>query len=218
MNWCPKLGTVLANEEVINGLSEVGDHPVEKRYIKQWVLKITKYAEELLSGLDDLDWPESTKDMQRNWIGKSVGATIKFKIASAGEEEFECFSTRPDTLFGATFCVLAPEHSLVKTITTPEQKDAINQYVLQAAEKSELERTSTDRDKTGAFTGAYAINPINQERIPVYIADYVYQPTEQVPSWLCLGTSTRSRLREKIRHSYPAGPNWGRGRYCERSA
>ncbi len=172
VNWCPALGTVLANEEVINGRSEVGDFPVIKKPIRQWVLKITDYAEKLLEDLDELDWPESTKEMQRNWIGKSVGVDIQFQIEGR-KDFFTCFSTRVDTLWGATFCVLAPEHPLVKTITTKDQKDQVEDYLLETLEKSEVNRTMADREKTGVFTGAYAINPANGEKVPVYIADYV---------------------------------------------
>ena len=176
VNWCEALGTVLANEEVLNVngkmVSERGEHPVVKKPMKQWVLKITHYAERLLQDLDLLDWPEYIKDMQRNWIGKSVGALIDFKVQGS-EEQFTVFTTRCDTLFGATYCVLAPEHELVSKITTPEQAQVVNEYVNFAKTKSDLDRTELNKDKTGVFTGAYAINPANNQPIPVWIADYV---------------------------------------------
>lgn len=172
VNWCPKLGTILANEEVVDGKSEVGGHPVEKRLIRQWVLKITEYAERLLNDLDDVDWPESTKEMQRNWIGKSHGCNITFKIKGS-DQSFTCYSTCPETLFGATFCVLAPEHPLVARITTADQRAIIDAYVEATTHKSDLDRSLMDKEKTGAFTGTYAINPVNGAEIPVYIADYV---------------------------------------------
>lgn len=172
VNWCPELGTVLANEEVIDGKSEVGGHPVVRKPMRQWVLKITKYAEELLEGLDDLDWSESLKDMQRNWIGKSIGAEIDFDV-DGYDEKLRVFTTRPDTIFGATYMVLAPEHHLVNKITTDEQKEAIENYKEEAAKKSDLERQELSKEKTGAFTGAYAINPANGKKIPIWIADYV---------------------------------------------
>lgn len=171
VNWCPELKTVLANEEVINGKSEVGGHPVIRKPMKQWMLKITEYAERLLSDLEGLDWPESVKEMQRVWIGKSEGATVKFKTQTS--EEIEVFTTRPDTLFGATYMVLAPEHKLVDQITTAEQKEAIKTYRENVALKSDLERTELNKEKSGVFTGAYAINPVNQQKIPIWIADYV---------------------------------------------
>ena len=172
VNWCPGLGTVLANEEVIDGKSERGGFPVYRKMMKQWVLKITDYAEKLLEGLDDIDWPESTKEMQRNWIGKSVGADVVFKIADTNKE-FTVFTTRADTLFGATYCVMAPEHPFVDEITTPEQKEAVAAYKKDIATKSDLQRTDLNKDKTGVFTGAYAINPINGKKIPIWISDYV---------------------------------------------
>lgn len=172
VNWCPALGTVLANEEVIDGKSERGGHPVYRRPMKQWVLKITEYADRLLEDLEELDWPESIKEMQRNWIGRSEGAEVTFKV-DGSDEEFTVFTTRPDTLFGATYCVLAPEHPLVKKITTPEQKEAIENYLKEVEKKSDLERTDLAKDKTGVFTGAYAINPANNEKVPIWIADYV---------------------------------------------
>lgn len=172
VNWCPALGTVLANEEVIDGKSERGGHPVYRRPMKQWVLKITEYADRLLEDLEELDWPESIKEMQRNWIGRSEGAEVTFKV-DGSDEEFTVFTTRPDTLFGATYCVLAPEHPLVKKITTSEQKEAIENYLKEVQKKSDLERTDLAKDKTGVFTGAYAINPANNEKVPIWIADYV---------------------------------------------
>ena len=172
VNWCPGLGTVLANEEVIDGKSERGGFPVYRKMMRQWVLKITDYAEKLLDGLDDIDWPESTKEMQRNWIGKSVGADVVFKIDGTNKE-FTVFTTRCDTLFGATYCVMAPEHPFVDEITTPEQKEAVAAYKKEIATKSDLQRTDLNKDKTGVFTGAYAINPINGKKIHIWISDYV---------------------------------------------
>lgn len=172
VNWCPALGTVLSNEEVIDGKSERGGHPVERRPMKQWMLKITAYADRLLEDLEELDWPESLKDMQRNWIGRSEGAEVTFNI-DGHEQTFTVFTTRPDTLFGATYAVLAPEHALVDTITTAEQREAVDAYIDQIKSKSDLERTDLAKDKTGVFTGAYAINPVNGEKMPIWIADYV---------------------------------------------
>lgn len=172
VNWCPNLKTVLANEEVINGKSEVGGHPVIRKPMKQWMLRITQYAERLLEDLDLLDWPESVKEMQRVWIGKSEGAIIDFAVEGK-KEVIQVFTSRPDTLFGATYMVLAPEHALVDVITTSECKDGIAKYRDVTALKSDLERTELNKDKSGAFTGAYAINPSNNQKIPVYIADYV---------------------------------------------
>ncbi|MFL1674346.1 leucine--tRNA ligase [Paenibacillus dendritiformis] len=172
VNWCPALGTVLANEEVIDGKSERGGHPVIRKPMRQWVLKITEYAERLLEDLDELDWPESLKDMQRNWIGRSEGAEVRFAI-DGHEDHITVFTTRPDTLFGATYCVLAPEHDLVGRITTAGQQAAVQAYQEQAARKSDLERTDLAKDKTGVFTGAYAINPVNGAKLPIWIADYV---------------------------------------------
>ncbi len=172
VNWCPKLGTVLANEEVKDGkYVETGDEVVRKP-LRQWMLKITAYAERLLQDLDKVNWPESIKTMQREWIGKSTGADITFKVAGK-QAEFTVYTTRPDTLFGATYCVLAPEHALVKEITTPDQKAAVEAYVEAASKKSAQDRMADVKDKTGAFTGAYAINPLNGKEIPIYIADYV---------------------------------------------
>ena len=172
VNWCEELGTVLANDEVINGKSERGGFPVVRKNMKQWVLDIPKYAEQLLEGLDELDWPESTKEIQRNWIGKSTGAEVTFKIAGK-DDTFTVFTTRPDTLFGATYCVLAPEHELIQLITTLEQKNQIDEYIKLTATKSDLERTELNKDKTGVFTGSYAINPVNGKEIPIWISDYV---------------------------------------------
>ena len=173
VNWCEGLGCVLSNDEVINGRSERGDFPVVRKNMKQWVLDIPKYAEILLDGLDEIDWPESTKEIQRNWIGKSEGAEVKFKVADFDDLEFTVFTTRPDTLFGATYCVLAPELDLVNLITTSEQKDAVEKYKEEAASKSDLERTELNKYKTGVFTGSYAINPVNGKKIPIWISDYV---------------------------------------------
>ncbi|PEN87810.1 leucine--tRNA ligase [Bacillus cereus] len=172
VNWCPALGTVLANEEIIDGKSERGGHPVERRPMRQWMLKITAYGDRLLEDLDELDWPESLKDMQRNWIGRSEGAEVHFNIDGT-DEKFTVFTTRPDTLFGATYCVLAPEHALVAEITTAEQKEAVEAYINAVKMKSDLERTELAKEKTGVFTGAYAVNPVNGEKLPIWIADYV---------------------------------------------
>ena len=172
VNWCPELGTVLANEEVIDGKSERGGYPVERRPMKQWVLKITEYADKLLEGLDDLDWPESTKKMQRDWIGRSEGAEVDFAVAGS-EAVIRVFTTRPDTLFGATYMVLAPEHPLVTGLTSPDQAEAVVAYQKAAAFKSDRERTEQVKNKTGVDTGGRAINPVNGEEIPVWISDYV---------------------------------------------
>ena len=172
VNWCPNLKTVLANEEVINGKSEVGGHPVIRKPMKQWMLRITEYAERLLQDLELLDWPESVKEMQRVWIGKSEGALIDFAV-DGSSEKISVFTSRPDTLFGATYMVLAPEHSLVDKITTDSQKAEIAKYREVTALKSDLERTELNKDKSGAFTGAYAVNPANGQKVPVWIADYV---------------------------------------------
>jgi len=172
VNWCPALGTVLANEEVINGRSERGGHPVIRKPMRQWMLKITAYADRLLEDLEELDWPESIKEMQRNWIGRSEGAEIEFAI-DGHDESFTVFTTRPDTLFGATYAVLAPEHPLVEKITTPEQKTAVDAYLQEVQRKSDLERTDLAKEKTGVFTGAYAIHPVTGDRLPIWIADYV---------------------------------------------
>jgi len=172
VNWCPALGTVLANEEVIDGKSERGGHPVERRPMKQWMLKITAYADRLIDDLEEVDWPESIKDMQRNWIGRSEGAEVTFAI-DGSDQNFTVFTTRPDTLFGATYCVLAPEHKLVEQITTADQRQAVEAYLEKVKMKSDLERTDLAKEKTGVFTGAYAINPINGKKVPIWIADYV---------------------------------------------
>ena len=172
VNWCPALGTVLSNEEVIDGKSERGGHPVERRPMRQWVLKITDYAEKLLADLDILDWPESLKAMQRNWIGKSVGAEIDFKIEGT-DKAFTVFTTRADTVFGVSYCVLAPEHKLVEEIVTEGRRAAVEEYLDIVKRKSDLERTDLNKDKTGVFTGAYAINPVNGEKVELWIADYV---------------------------------------------
>ncbi|MET0253840.1 MAG: leucine--tRNA ligase [Terrimicrobiaceae bacterium] len=172
VNWCPALGTVLANEEVIDGKSEIGGHPVERRPMRQWMLGITSYAERLINELEGLDWPHGIKLLQRTWIGRSEGAAVKFRLANAGRD-LEVFTTRPDTLFGATYMVLSPEHPLVREITTSEQRPGVERYQREVGAKSDLERTELTKEKTGVFTGAYAINPVNQERIPIWIADYV---------------------------------------------
>ena len=173
VNWCPELGTVLANEEVIDGKSEVGGFPVVRRPMRQWMLRITAYAERLINELDGLDWPDGIKLLQRNWIGRSEGAEINFDVAERRGASISVFTTRPDTLYGATYMVLAPEHPLVQAIVTAEQTEAIRAYRELAAQKSDLERTELSKEKTGVFTGAYAINPANEERIPIWVADYV---------------------------------------------
>jgi leucyl-tRNA synthetase len=172
VNWCPELGTVLANEEVIDGRSERGNYPVIRKPMRQWMLRITAYAEKLLNDLEGIDWSHSLKEMQRNWIGRSEGAEVDFAIADCGAK-IRVFTTRPDTLFGATYMVLSPEHKLLEQITAPEQRDAVKKYQEFAASKSDLERTELAKEKSGVFTGAYAINPVNNERIPIWIADYV---------------------------------------------
>ena len=180
VNWCPALGTVLANEEVIDGKSERGGHEVIRKPMRQWMLRITAYAERLLAGLDDLDWPENVKEMQRNWIGRSEGARIRFQLCRGdgspfAEEDafFDVFTTRPDTLFGATYCVLAPEHPLVERITTPDNRATVEAYKEEALRKSDLARTELVKEKTGVNTGGYALNPVNGEPIPIWVADYV---------------------------------------------
>jgi len=172
VNWCPNLKTVLANEEIVDGKSEVGGHPVIRKPMKQWMLKITEYAQRLLDDLEGMDWPESIKEMQRNWIGRSEGASIKFKVAGH-DQLLEVFTTRSDTLFGATYMVIAPEHELVPVITVQEKKEEVKKYLETTQRKSDLERTDLNKDKSGVFTGAYAINPVNEKKIPIYIADYV---------------------------------------------
>ncbi len=172
VNFCPELGTVLANEEVIDGKSERGGYPVIKKPMRQWVLRITKYAEKLLEGLSEIDWPKSTREMQINWIGKSVGTEITFKVKDS-DLSFKVFTTRVDTLFGCTYCCLAPEHPLTKKLVTKEQEAAVNAYIEKIKSKSDLERTELNKDKSGVFLGSYAINPINNEEVPIFIADYV---------------------------------------------
>lgn len=172
VNWVPELGTVISNEEVIDGKSERGGYDVVRRPMRQWMLKITAYADRLLEDLELVDWPESIKDMQRNWIGRSEGANVTFKVAGT-EESFTVFTTRPDTLFGATYTVLAPELELVKKIATPEQTAAVEAYIEETSKKSDLNRTDLAKEKTGVFTGAYAINPVNGQEIPIWIGDYV---------------------------------------------
>ncbi len=171
--WCPELRTVLANEEIVDGKSEVGGFPVERRNLRQWVLRITAYAEQLIDGLKDVDWPDSTKRMQEAWIGRSEGAEVLFKLEGPKLGDLKIFTTRPDTLFGATYMVVAPEHPLVPALTTPAQRDAVEAYRKKAATKSDLDRTDLAKDKSGIFSGSYAINPVNGARIPVWIADYV---------------------------------------------
>ena len=172
VNWCEELGCVLSNDEVIDGKSERGGYPVIRKNMKQWVIDIVKYADRLLEGLEEIDWPESTKEIQRNWIGKSYGAQVDFKVANS-DEKFSVFTTRSDTLFGATYCVLAPEHVLVDKIVTAKQKKKVEEYKKVCATKSEIERTDLSKEKSGVFTGAYAINPVNQKEIPIWISDYV---------------------------------------------
>ena len=172
VNWCEELGCVLANDEVIDGKSERGGYPVVRKMMKQWIIDIPAYAERLLDNLDTIDWPESTKEIQRNWIGKSIGAEVIFKVADH-DEDFTVFTTRCDTLFGATYCVLSPEHPLVDRITSADRKAEVEAYKKECASKSEMERTELNKDKTGVFTGAYAINPVNDKKIPIWISDYV---------------------------------------------
>ncbi|PTY07026.1 leucine--tRNA ligase [Opitutaceae bacterium EW11] len=171
--WCPELRTVLANEEVVDGTSEVGHYPVERRNLRQWVLRITAYAERLLADLKDVDWPDSTKRMQEAWIGRSEGAELLFELENKSLGDLKVFTTRPDTLFGATYMVIAPEHPMVAALTTPEQRDAVEAYRKKAAAKSDLERTDLAKEKSGVFSGSYAINPVNGTRLPIWIADYV---------------------------------------------
>ena len=172
VNWCPELKAVLANEEVVDGKSDIGGHPVLRVPMRQWMLKITDYAESLLDGLDDLDWPHSVKELQRNWIGRSEGAHIDFEVPSI-KEHIRVFTTRHDTLFGATYMVIAPEHPLVSKLVTDEQKEAVERYIEEASKKSDLDRTDLNKDKTGVFLGNYAINPVNSEKMPIWISDYV---------------------------------------------
>ena len=172
VNWCEELGTVLSNDEVIDGKSERGGYPVVRKNMKQWVIDQAAFAERLLEGMDEIDWPESTKEMQRNWIGKSIGAHVTFKIKDT-DKEFKVFTTRCDTLFGATYCVMSPEHELVDLITSEDKKEEVAEYKRVCATKSDLERTELNKEKTGVFIGAYAINPVNEKEIPIYISDYV---------------------------------------------
>ena len=172
VNWCEELGTVLANDEVIDGKSERGGYPVVRKTMKQWVMRIPEYAERLLEGLDSIDWPESTKEIQKNWIGKSIGAQVTFKVKDT-DKSFDVFTTRCDTLFGATYCVLSPEHPLVLEIATEDKLEEVKNYIEECSKKSDLERTDLAKEKTGVFIGAYAINPINNTEIPIYISDYV---------------------------------------------
>lgn len=173
VNWSPDLGTVVANEEVINGKTERGGFPVIRKPMRQWMLKITAYADRLIDDLKDLDWPKSIKDQQINWIGRSVGASVFFDVAGMDDAKIEVFTTRPDTLFGAAYIVLAPEHDLVKQLTTPAHQAAVDEYIEAASHRSDLERTELNKDKTGVFTGAYAINPVNGKQLPIWISDYV---------------------------------------------
>ena len=172
VNWCPELKAVLANEEVVDGKSEIGGHPVIRKPMRQWMFRITDYAESLLEGLDELDWPESVKELQKNWIGKSIGAKVVFKLPTI-EKHIEVFTTRPDTLFGATYIVLAPEHPYAPELTLPDQKEHLKNYIIDSQKKSDLDRGELNKDKTGFFTGSYALNPINNEKIQIWIADYV---------------------------------------------
>lgn len=175
VNWAPDFmgGTVVANEEVVDGKTERGGYPVYRKPMRQWVLKITEYADRLVDDLDDLDWPESIKEQQRNWIGRSTGSSVFFNVEGHEGAQIEVFTTRPDTLFGASYMVLAPEHELVDQITTPEQADAIKKYQDEVSRRSDLERTDLNKDKSGVFTGAYGINPVNGDKLPIWIGDYV---------------------------------------------
>ena len=172
VNWCEELGTVLANDEIVDGNSERGGYPVVRKNMRQWIIDIPKYAERLLEGLEEIDWPESTKEIQRNWIGKSIGAHVDFKVDGT-DKSFTVFTTRCDTLFGATYCVLSPEHPLIEEITTADKKAEVEAYKAECAKKSDMERTELNKDKTGVFTGSYAINPVNGTKIPIWISDYV---------------------------------------------
>ncbi|MGY8808846.1 MAG: class I tRNA ligase family protein, partial [Fidelibacterota bacterium] len=173
VNWCPELRTVLANEEVVNGKSEIGGHPVYRTPMKQWILKITDYAESLLEGLDDLDWPENIKELQKNWIGRSEGVEVSFSVDGYPNEKIDVYTTRPDTLFGATYMVLAPEHSLAKKIVSGDQSLLLDKYIEETQKKSDFDRTEVNKDKTGIFTGSYAINPFSGEKMEIWVADYV---------------------------------------------
>ena len=172
VNWCPELKAVLANEEVVDGVSEIGGHPVVRKPMRQWMFKITEYAESLLEGLDSLDWPDHVKDLQRNWIGKSVGAEVNFEVPSI-KSNITVFTTRPDTLFGATYMVLAPEHPYVMDLVSGENRSKVEKYIEESQKKSDLDRGDLNKNKTGVFLGEYALNPVNGERIPIWIADYV---------------------------------------------
>ena len=172
VNWCPALGTVLANDEVVNGVSERGGHPVEQKLMRQWSMRIKAYAERLLTGLETIDWTDSIKDQQRNWIGKSVGASVQFALES-GEDKIEVFTTRPDTIYGVSFMVLAPEHPLVDEITTAEYAEAVAEYKKQASLKSERDRQADVKNITGQNTGAFAIHPFTGEKVQIWIGDYV---------------------------------------------
>ena len=172
VNWCPELKTVLANEEVVNGKSDIGGHPVIRLPMKQWILKITDYAESLLNGLDDLDWPENIKELQKNWIGRSEGVELGFKI-DGSNDLINVYTTRPDTLFGASYMVLAPEHTLIHSLVTDKQREEVELYIEETKKKSDFDRTEINKDKTGVFTGSYAINPFTREKIEIWIADYV---------------------------------------------
>ena len=172
VNWCPGLGTVLANDEVKDGLSVRGGFPVEQKQMKQWQLRVTAYAQRMLDGLDQLEWSDSLKEIQRNWIGRSEGAQLFFGLKGT-DEKLEVFTTRPDTIFGVTFMVLAPEHELVEQLTTPEYKEAVEAYLAETKKRSERERMADTKRVSGQFTGAYAINPFNGKEIPIYISDYV---------------------------------------------
>ncbi|MBT5251082.1 MAG: leucine--tRNA ligase, partial [Candidatus Marinimicrobia bacterium] len=173
VNWCPELRTVLANEEVVDGKSEIGGHPVYRTPMKQWILKITDYAESLLEGLDDLDWPENIKELQKNWIGRSEGVEVSFSVDGYPNEKIDVYTTRPDTLFGATYMVLAPEHSLAKKIVSADQSPLLDKYIEETQKKSDFDRTEVNKDKTGIFTGSYAINPFSGEKMEIWVADYV---------------------------------------------
>ena len=172
VNWCPELKAVLANEEIVDGKSEIGGHPVVRKPMRQWMFRITEYAESLLEGLDELDWPESVKDLQRNWIGKSEGCEVKFKVKDI-DINITVYTTRPDTLFGATYIVLSPEHPLVHEIVAPEKQTEVDDYIKLASTKSDFDRGEVNKNKTGVFLGSLAINPVNKAEIPIWIADYV---------------------------------------------
>ena len=173
VNWCPQLGTVLANDEVKDGVSERGGYPVEQKKMRQWSMRITAYADRLLRGLDEVDWADSLKEQQRNWIGKSIGTDVEFAIENVSDKKIKVFTTRVDTIYGVSFMVLAPEHEWVEELTTPDQKEAVEAYVNWAKTRSELDRVSEVKTVSGVFTGTYVINPVNQERVPLFLADYV---------------------------------------------